>query len=250
MDYFSTGDVSKKLKLSLRTLRYYDQIGLVKPTRKELNGKRYYTPDDLLLLQKVLLLKATSMSLNDIHNVIRHVTIQKTLVVHKEQLEQTIQQLQQSLAYTHTLLNILKLEGEIQWDQLLPLLSEENQSLKQEIKKKAFETLFNDEEQEVLAELPKMGDDPNTMAKWINLIKRIDLCIEENKSPISREGQLIAHDTLLLSNETFKGNAELADKFWLARKSKETSADLNLYPVREEVVVFMEEAILHFENNS
>ncbi|PLR89336.1 MerR family transcriptional regulator [Bacillus sp. T33-2] len=248
MIYFSTGEVSKKLNLSLRTLRYYDEIGLVKPALKEDNGKRYYTPENMLLLEKVLLLKATSMSLEDIKKIISQITIQKTLAVHKEQLEQNIKHLQQSLDYTNTLINTLKLEGDIYWDQLLPLLSEENQSLKQQRKKKVLEKLFSEEEQAALIEqLPKMESNPEQMAKWINLIKRIELCFEEGKTPYSREGQLIAQDTLILSNETFKGNAELADKFWEARKSKETSSDLNLYPVNEEVMIFLEEAILHYE---
>ncbi|WP_377890254.1 hypothetical protein [Alkalihalobacillus sp. R86527] len=76
---------------------------------------------------------------------------------------------------------------------------------------------------------------------------RPELCLEEKKTPDSREGQLIAQDTIILSNETFKGDAELADKFWEARKSEETSVELNLYPVNQEVMTFMEEAILYYE---
>ncbi|MEK5038046.1 MerR family DNA-binding transcriptional regulator [Sporosarcina sp. FSL K6-3457] len=30
--YLSTGELSKRLKVSVRTLRYYDQIGLVHPS--------------------------------------------------------------------------------------------------------------------------------------------------------------------------------------------------------------------------
>lgn len=248
MTYFSTGEVSKKLNLSLRTLRYYDQIGLVEPAMKEDNGKRYYTPENMLLLEKVLLLKATSMSLEDIKKIIGRITIQKTLAVHKDQLEHDIKLLQQSLDYTNTLLNTIKLEGDIHWDQLLPLLSEEDQSLKQQRKQKVMENLFNEEERAALAEqLPKMESDPDQMAKWINLIKRIEICLEERKNPDSREGRLIAQDTLLLSNETFMGNTELVNKFWEARKSEEISANLNLYPVNKEVILFMEEAILHYE---
>lgn len=53
MTLFSTGEVSKKLNISLRTLRYYDQIGLVVPTIKKDNGKRYYSEEDMLLLEKI-----------------------------------------------------------------------------------------------------------------------------------------------------------------------------------------------------
>ncbi|WP_409275025.1 MerR family transcriptional regulator [Neobacillus sp. SCS-31] len=248
MSYFSTGEVAKKLNLSLRTLRYYDQIGLVKPALKEDYGKRYYTPENMLLLEKVLLLKAASMSLQDIQKIINRISTEKTLAIHKEQLENNIKQLQQSLEHTNTLINIIKLEGDIQWDQLLPLLSEENQFITQQRKKKVFEKLFSEEEQATLIEqLPKMEDNPDQIAKWINIIKRVELCLEEGKTPSSREAQLIAEDALLLSNETFQGNEELANKFWEARKSEETSSELNLYPINKEVIVFLEEAMANSE---
>ncbi|RHW43518.1 MerR family transcriptional regulator [Neobacillus notoginsengisoli] len=247
MSYFSTGEVAKKLNLSLRTLRYYDQIGLVKPVLKEDNGKRYYSPENMLLLEKVLLLKAASLPLKDIKKIISRITIEKTLAIHKEQLENNIKQLQTSLEHTNTLINILKLEGDIQWNQLLPLLLEENQLLMQQRKKKAFEKLFSEEEQTALIEqIPKMEDNPEQVGKWINLIKRVELCLEEGKTPSSRAAQLIAEDALLLSNETFKGNEELANKFWEARKSEETSSDLNLYPINKEVIVFLEEAMANW----
>lgn len=57
MNYFSTGKIAKDWSISVRTLRYYDEIQLVTPTYKDDYGKRFYTQLDLLRLQKVLLLK-------------------------------------------------------------------------------------------------------------------------------------------------------------------------------------------------
>ncbi|MDU2242562.1 MAG: MerR family transcriptional regulator, partial [Paenibacillus sp.] len=221
------------------------------PARKEDNGKRYYSPENMLLLEKILLLRETSMSLEDIKKIMNRITMQETLAVHKEQLELQIKQLQRSLDYTNTLVNTFKLEGDIQWDQLLPLLSEENQSLKRQKKKEVMEKLFSEEERAALdMQLPKLESDSDQISKWIHLVKRIEQCLKEGKAPDSHEGQWIARDTLLLSEETFKGNAELAEKFWRARRSEETSADLNLYPVHKDTVQFMEEAMAHYEKNN
>lgn len=249
MVYYSIGEVSKKLKVSRRTLRYYDQIGLVVPTLKEDHGKRYYSKDDMLLLEKIILLKSTSMSLNDIKKVINQVTIHQVLSIHKDHLESNIKQLQQSLKHTTTLLNLLKLEGNIQWDQLLPLLSEEEQKLKQERKKLIWEKIFSKEEQSILSErMPKMEAEQGE--KWVNIIKGIEICLEEGKEPNSQEGQLIAKDILILSKETFGDNQSLIAKFWEVRKSEDTSSALNLYPVKAEVLLFIEEAILQYENSN
>ena len=40
MIYLSTGELSKQLNISVRTIRYYDQIGLIKPSKKAAGGKR------------------------------------------------------------------------------------------------------------------------------------------------------------------------------------------------------------------
>ncbi len=248
MTLFSTGEVSKKLNISLRTLRYYDQIGLVVPTIKENHGKRYYSDDDMLLLEKIILLKSTSMSLTDIRQIVNQVSIDKILTVHKKRLETDIEQLDQSLQHTTTLLNILKLEGTLQWKQLLPLLTEEENRKKQERRKEHLGQLFSKEEQSILSEnLPKM-EDP-LIIKWINIVKRIELCLEKELKPSSPDGQLIATDVDILAKDAFGDHPELMEKFWAARKSEETSLELNLYPIRKEVLLFLEEAIVYYEGH-
>ena len=47
MKRWTTGEVSKQRNISIRTLRYYDQIDLLTPSFKDDNGKRYYSEDDL-----------------------------------------------------------------------------------------------------------------------------------------------------------------------------------------------------------
>lgn len=248
MTLFSTGEVSKKLNISLRTLRYYDQIGLVVPTIKKDNGKRYYSEEDMLLLEKIVLLKTTSMSLKDIKKIIHSITIEKILTVHKEQLEMNIERLTQSLYHTTTLLSILKLEGHLKWEQLLPLLPEEEDNNIKDRKKKLLYDLFSKEEQSILAEnLPKM-EDP-FIIKWINIVKRVELCLQNGILPSSAEGQLIAVDVDILTKESFGEHPELIEKFWEARKSEETSAQLGLYPIHKEVLNFLEEAIVYQETS-
>lgn len=250
MAYYSTGEVSRKLKMSLRTLRYYDQIGLAVPSIREDNGRRYYSDEDMLLLQKIALLKSTSMSLEDMKKIINKVTIDRVLSVHKEQLETNIKQLKEALQHTNTLLNILKLDGELYWDQLTPLVLEEERSTSRENAKRRWESLFSEEEISILSkQLPKLEDDQGQTIKWINLIKRIEFCLEDGKTPSSKEGQLIAEDVQLLTRETFGNHPEMVEKFWEARKSETASVALQLYPIKREVLTFIEKAIAHFEES-
>ncbi|KMJ57618.1 hypothetical protein AB685_16610 [Bacillus sp. LL01] len=243
MNYFSSGDVAKKLGVSLRTVRYYDDIGLVEPTRKDESGRRLYTEEDILQLQKVMLLKETAMPLKDIQKVLNQITMERILLLHKEKLVSDLEQLDLSLDHTHSLLNMIKLEKDIQWEHLIPLLGEDLEEKRQQ-RSAAMEMAFSGEEQAVLQEnLPKLEDNPVEVAKWINIIKRIELCLAGGKTPESLEGQLIAEDVMILSKETFNGDGELAAKFWDVRKSEEASNELGFYPVRQEVLVFLERAM-------
>lgn len=243
MNYFSSGEVAKKLGVSLRTVRYYDDIELVEPTKKDDSGKRLYTAEDILQLQKVLLLKETAMPLKDIRKVLNQITMERVLLLHKGQLEENLVKVKLSLNHTHSLLNMLKLEKDIQWEHLIPLLGEDLEGKRQQ-RAAEMELVFSEEEQVVLQQnLPKLEDNPVEVAKWINIIKRIELCLAEGKKPGSEAGQLIAEDVMILSEETFKGDAELAEKFWDVRKSEGASAGLGFYPVRQEVLEFLEEAM-------
>nr|WP_316046440.1 hypothetical protein [Planococcus glaciei] len=89
--------------------------------------------------------------------------------------------------------------------------------------------------------LPKLESDDTSTKKWINLIKRIELCLEKGISPHSPEGLLISEDAELLSDETF-GSPELEEAFWEIRKSSEASEELGLYPINPGVIGFLESA--------
>lgn len=53
-----------------RTLRYYDEIGLLRPARVGSNGYRYYDREQLLRLQQILLLRELGLDLTTIGKVV------------------------------------------------------------------------------------------------------------------------------------------------------------------------------------
>lgn len=56
--------------VSIRTLHYYDEIGLLKPAYVGDNNYRYYEEEELLRLQQILLYREVGFPLNDIKRVI------------------------------------------------------------------------------------------------------------------------------------------------------------------------------------
>ena len=62
--------VSEISGVSVRTLHHYDEIGLLSPQKKE-NGYRYYSEDDMSLLQMILFYKHLGFSLKQIKKLIK-----------------------------------------------------------------------------------------------------------------------------------------------------------------------------------
>lgn len=235
--FLSTGELSKRLQVSIRTLRYYDQIGLVQPSKKGNRGKRYYSKEDILELEKIILLKSLSLSLEDSKKIVAEKTITSILLAHKSLLEEQLDRINKSIQYTTTLLNVLKLEKSLNWEDLLSLVLTKK-------KDRDWKEYFTEDEQSsLMSQLPKVEKDDLSTKKWINIIKRIKMSIQKGISPRSDEAQLIMDDMDILSEETFQGDQQLMNKFWEVRKSEEASKELSLYPIKPAIIKFIELAI-------
>jgi DNA-binding transcriptional MerR regulator len=63
---YRTSQFARKAAVSVRTLRFYDRLGLLVPARRSAAGYRLYSDQDLLRLQQVLALKFLGFSLEEI----------------------------------------------------------------------------------------------------------------------------------------------------------------------------------------
>lgn len=70
-NYWTTGQLAALTGLSIRTLRYYDQIGLFSPSLYTEAGHRRYTGEDMQLLLQILVLKKMHLPLEEIKEIIR-----------------------------------------------------------------------------------------------------------------------------------------------------------------------------------
>jgi DNA-binding transcriptional MerR regulator len=60
---YAIGEISRMVNLSQRTIRYYEEIGLLHSVRRIENGKRVYTDDDVRRLKFINRLKVLGLSL-------------------------------------------------------------------------------------------------------------------------------------------------------------------------------------------
>ncbi|MDE6389374.1 MAG: MerR family transcriptional regulator [Lachnospiraceae bacterium] len=91
--YMSIGKISKLKNVSIKSLRYYDQIGILKPAfvNTETNY-RYYTEDQLYLLDAITVCIKLGIPLKDLNNYVENdsINLQKLLYDGKILAEQKI----------------------------------------------------------------------------------------------------------------------------------------------------------------
>jgi DNA-binding transcriptional MerR regulator len=88
----SIGKVADQFKVSNRTLRFYDQIGLVKPMRR--NGIRYYSNEQIKKVGDILKYQQAGMSLEQIRNVVADdFGLMKEVALNKADIEGMIDRL-------------------------------------------------------------------------------------------------------------------------------------------------------------
>ncbi len=64
---FKIGDFSRLSQVTIKTLRYYDELGLLKPAQVDrFTGYRYYTAEQMARLNRILVLKDLGLSLEQI----------------------------------------------------------------------------------------------------------------------------------------------------------------------------------------
>lgn len=76
--YFSIGEAAKAVHTTSETLRHYDRIGLVKPSKKdEWTNYRYYSEQDIVRLNTVRALQFMDLPLHEIKKVLEYDELEK-----------------------------------------------------------------------------------------------------------------------------------------------------------------------------
>ncbi|MDR3631024.1 MAG: MerR family transcriptional regulator [Desulfocapsaceae bacterium] len=71
------GELAKRLGITTRTIRYYEEIGLMGPPERLGGGTRTFNKDDILRLKFILKLKELGISLNEMQELAEHFDIHK-----------------------------------------------------------------------------------------------------------------------------------------------------------------------------
>ena len=107
---YTIGMFSKINRITTKTLRHYDEIGLLKPEQVDkFTGYRYYTTEQLPKLHQILALKQIGLSLQDIKEIIDNPTaLNLFLKLKEEEIKRNIKSEEMKLSQIRSLSNLSK----------------------------------------------------------------------------------------------------------------------------------------------
>ena len=106
-EFLTVGELASLMGTTVRTLQYYDQEGLLKPTAKSEGGRRLYSSKDVVKLHQILSFKYLGFSLEEIRNRLFTLDTPQEVAAALEQQKRAIQEeianLQEALQAVHKL---------------------------------------------------------------------------------------------------------------------------------------------------
>ena len=122
------GDFSRLSRVSIRMLRYYDEVGLLKPDKvDDFTGYRYYSEEQLLVMGKINALKDMGFGVNAIAEIMKNGNpkeIEQIFQVQKAQLLEEVKDLNHRIRFLDTAIARLRKDEIMKYDCIIKQMPE------------------------------------------------------------------------------------------------------------------------------
>lgn len=255
---YSIGQLANLAGITIKTLHYYEQLGLLQPQRNEKNGYRVYSNEDIMKLQEITLLKEMGFLLSEIKHIIGPETDplkwanapgmdkeQAWKAAIARQLE-ALQVKQEKLRKVEKLLKTtqysIEVTGIIVMEDIIRFVKELNapaMSSREQYRSEHFTEVE-------LIQLPSLEHDDPLALEWARLLNDINNHVTE--APASPASRRLAAQIIVISDNMFSGNEELIAKYWeFIRPSNDGTP--SLYGMSNEVMNYIERILENYNHN-
>ncbi|GLX69876.1 MerR family transcriptional regulator [Paenibacillus glycanilyticus] len=155
---WKVGDLARLTGLTVRTLRFYDQIGLFSPSGQTGSGHRLYDETDLSRLHQILTLKELGLSLEEIKETLsaKQISPLEMVTLQKERIKEQIAREQKLLEQLEHASKLLIGKRGLTVDDFTSLL----QAMKMEFEKPVLERRISWEQRlDKLGNMLELGKD-------------------------------------------------------------------------------------------
>lgn len=147
--------------VSVRTLHYYDETGLLKPRSRSANGYRYYAEEEAERLQQIMFFRELGFNLNEIKQILSRpdFDVLEALQSHRSLLEKEAERINRLVATVDKTIKKRKGETEMQIKEYYQGFSDEQvEKYRQEVRQRWGDRVLEESEARVI----KMGKEKFT----------------------------------------------------------------------------------------
>ncbi|MCD2491877.1 MerR family transcriptional regulator [Lacrimispora sp. NSJ-141] len=194
---YSTHELSRLAGISARTLRYYDEIGLLRPCRTTAAGYRFYGEKEVELLQQILFYRERGLELGTIQEIICRpdFDVLEALNGHLSALTQQKERL--NILIQTVKLTIATMKGESKMDDTMKfeafkkrLIDENEKTYGKEIREKYGDEEVNSYNQKILGLSEKEYEQLRNLETTIR--DRLEDAVRSGIKPESETGREVA----------------------------------------------------------
>ena len=150
-DFKKIGDLAKQTGISIRTLHYYDEIGLLSPSHRTEVGYRLYSNQDIIRLQQIVSLRQLGFSLKEIHECLKDpdLSLQQTIDLHRAKVKEQMSLSRRLLKRLDVISTELETEQSVEIESLIQVMETVSMSKQQ---------YFTPEQQEIFEARFRQGE--------------------------------------------------------------------------------------------
>ncbi|MDQ3061458.1 MAG: MerR family transcriptional regulator [Acidobacteriota bacterium] len=207
---WQTNEFAKAARVTVRTLHYYDRIGLLKPQRYDRNGFRLYGMREFARLQQILTLKFIGFSLNQIKEILneQEFDLAETLQLQHRVIETQRNRLNLALEAINRAEKVFKQNGSINWESFNQIIEVINMEQNTEWTEKYYSEAAQAKiEQRKHLWSPELQE--RVTRDWEELAREIETAIADGVSPSDERAQKLAACWRGLIGEFTGGDPEI-----------------------------------------
>lgn len=243
---FTIGEFMQKSGVSIRTLRYYDDIDLLKPSDYTEGGHRLYSNENLFTLQKIKSLQFLGFSLKDIKNMLQKNAVEgsevlKSLNSQRQIFEAKRLEITNVLSDLDHLVETIEAEETVNLNIFCMMLQK---LMFEEDTKKWVEDHFAKDITDELLHINK-SEEIDLDKRWTKVLADIKLFTLTGSMPSSEQSQLAIESLIELMHETTKENLES-----IVEKLPATEPFSFPNPFTEKEKEFLKEAMKIYQRNN
>ena len=229
---WKVGELARRTGLSVRALRYYDEIGLLSPSRRTEGGHRQYTAGDVVRLQRIKSLRALGFSLREIGEYLdgAEVPLEEVIESHLARLRERIELQRRLCDRLEQVAARLRSGEEISSERFVETVMEVIEMSER------LDKYYSPEQLEYLEERRReVGEERirESQAEWAELMEKVRAEMEAGTDPSNERVQALAARWMALVEEFTGGDPGIERSLGNMWRQEENIHGIDTGEVRE-----------------